>query len=565
MRRISRRAPTALLFVLVTLTLAPIAARADDAAAPNASSEPDVEPVERRSAAENRLLEQAEAIATRVARIRGLPLKKEIAKGIKNRAQLRATLVEKLDEEMTDAQIANEGRVYKELGLLPRSIDYKQMFLDLLTEQIAGFYDQQTKELYIMRGIPLALQRPAMAHELYHAIQDQHFDILSLQGPFSSTENSDFAIARSALIEGDATVTMIDFSLYESGELPTEEVSTFVELPFVARFVDWMRFDRLSAIEKLAEAHSSKMDESAARQIQAFQNSALSRAPTIVRDLLVFPYLAGLRFIVLARHGRSWSDIDAIYDDPPVSTEQIMHPEKYFQGDDPVLLSFDPADALPDDASLVYDTVFGELQTYLFLKHHLLADRLEKVAAGRSSAEDDSDEKMLEVQERMDRLRSAAAGWDGDRLLAYRLGDRGRTVVVHLSTWDSSADAREYYLTLRRVMHARFGASDWSQADGRYGLSTCLTHDQGDRDDRERIYLEQWGDMVLHIEGLPIGADAGRSIAKIRRAAMERVERKPIDVELAERREAAEQAAEHGRKAADEIEESTKPGADDRR
>src|SRR5690606_12199035 len=140
----------------------------------------------------------------------------------KERDQLRSVLLNKLSEEVSDDQISAEGKVYQRLGLVPADLDYKKVLLDVLTEQIAGFYDQTTKELYVMRGIPMTLQRPAMAHELFHAIQDQHFDIQKLQDPFSTIENGDYALARSALLEGDATIVMFDFSLYESGNLPQE-------------------------------------------------------------------------------------------------------------------------------------------------------------------------------------------------------------------------------------------------------------------------------------------------------------------------------------------------------
>src|SRR5690554_4726481 len=200
---------------------------------------------------EHTLLLQAEEISETVGQIRGLKLKHSFTKGVKNRDELRAVLLEKLDDDVSDIEIENESNVFKRLGIFGPEVNYKKMMIDMLTEQIAGFYDQQEKELYIMEGIPLDLQRPAMAHEIFHAIQDQHFDIGKMLSPFSNDENGDFALARMALIEGDATVLMIDFSLYESGMLPQEGANGIADIPMLAAMIMELGFGDVSAMEQM--------------------------------------------------------------------------------------------------------------------------------------------------------------------------------------------------------------------------------------------------------------------------------------------------------------------------
>ncbi|MEM9691724.1 MAG: hypothetical protein AAGA56_04210 [Myxococcota bacterium] len=116
-------------------------------------------------------------------------------------------------------------------------MDYKKMMLDLFTEQIAGFYDPEAAELYIMKGLPSALQRPTLAHEVFHGIQDQHFDLNSVRGPFTGKENGDFILARTALIVGDATVLMLDFSMLDSTSNLPQGVSSIVDVPMVAGLI----------------------------------------------------------------------------------------------------------------------------------------------------------------------------------------------------------------------------------------------------------------------------------------------------------------------------------------
>lgn len=446
--------------------------------------------------AEDDLLHAADTIAVQVAKIRGLELKGEIKKGIKERDHLRAVLLQKLSEEVSDDQIAAEGKVYQRLGLVPRDLDYKKMLLDVLTEQIAGFYDQKTKELYVMRGIPMTLQRPAMAHELFHAIQDQHFDIEKLQDPFSTIENGDYALARSALLEGDATIVMFDFSLYESGNLPQDGVTSVVDIPLVAGMLKELSFDQLTALEQLTGTTPGA---------QSLSGSALADAPAVFRELLMFPYFAGMRFVVSARIGNTWKDIDQIYQNPPSSTEHILHPEKYFAQDEPVYLEFEVASVLKDYRP-IYDTVMGEFMARLYFKAHLGVE----------------DSRYL----------TASAGWGGDRILAFEKD--GSVISVHVSTFDSWRDAEEYRDATVAATRARFPDHKVSETRGTNGEAFCILNDQ------ERIYIERWGDLVLHIEGAPTaivdGVETDRTTENIRNAVYNSLTRQPLSQAIAERR-----------------------------
>lgn len=449
---------------------------------------------------ERTLLHAAEQIADDIAAIRGLEVKVPVKKGIKKRDELRAVLMQKLAEDVSDADIEAEAALFKRLGVIPADMDYKKILLDILTEQIAGFYDQTSKELYIMEGIPFDLQKPAMAHELFHAIQDQHFDILSMQEPFSTIENSDFALARSALLEGDATILMFDYSLYESKTLPQPGQTSLVDIPFAANMLINLEFNDLSSMEQLAGTFGGADFN--------VGDSALARAPAIFRESLVFPYFAGMRFIVMARTQRTWKDVDRIYENPPVSTEQILHPEKYFAGDDPEHLSFRSAPAL-EGWEPIYDSVIGEFQLLQFLKAHS--------APGVDSGK-------------------AAAGWDGDRVHAFQHPD-GRTAVVFVSSWDSIGEAQEFYEAAVATSVARYPDVAPQQSVGEHGQSTCWALNNGEAS--ERLYIEQWGDLVLYIEGTPSeldenGKELNPATHQLRTLAWKTLERQPFREHMAE-------------------------------
>lgn len=430
---------------------------------------------------EHNLLLQAEQISEMVGQIRGLRLKQSFTKGVKNRDELRAVLLEKLDDDVSDAEIENESNVFKRLGIFGPEINYKKMMIDMLTEQIAGFYDQQEKELYIMEGIPLDLQRPAMSHEIFHAIQDQHFDIGKMLSPFSNEENGDFALARMALIEGDATVLMIDFTLYESGMLPQQNANGIADIPMLAATIMEIGFDDITAMEQMLPPNSAgEVPDTSSG------NAVLASTPLFIQELLMFPYIGGMRFVIMSRNGKSWSDVDAIYLNAPVSTEQIMHPEKYVQGDEPTLIAYDPTGALKGYKA-IYDTSFGEFQMLLWLKTHVKSPLLAQNPHATISATD------------------AAQGWGGDRLMAFEDAD-GNVLTTHLSSWDSLNDATEFFDLQKHILQQRFADATITEASGKHGRSLCVQHTTNARS--ERIYLEQWDDMILQIEGAPSTLDA---------------------------------------------------------
>ncbi len=450
---------TLILLIAALPALAPHRARAQDT-----DAAPDKPPT-------SGLLDEADAIAAEVARLRGLALTSPLDKNVSTRAELRAYLTEKLVEEYSEQEVADEGALYTALGLLDAQDDYTQLLLDLHTEQIAGFYDPDRDKLHIIEGIPRPLQRITMAHEIFHALQDQHFDIDALQAPFPAKHYSDFQIARAALLEGDAYLTSIDFTLYDDGALPRDGMTTAADSPKVRR-------------DAAALTLGASPREDATAQTAA--PTAMQDAPLFIREFLMFPYVAGVRFVVeaYARTG-SWAKVQTIYRDAPVSSEQILHPERYFTRDDPILLDFDPRGALGAAWTPIYDNVWGELGLHLMLKQHLHDDPKALSDLGDLS------------------LTEATAGWDGDRILAMRHKETADIAIVHVSVWDTVEDARQYWRALDAMMHVRTrkDTAQMARAAGEHGRAHCWTVGAGAQ--AERIYVEQWGDLVIHIEGLP--------------------------------------------------------------
>ncbi len=408
------------------------------------------------------ILDEANTIAERVGQIRGLPPKGMITNGFKSREELRAVVETKLAEEYSAERIANDGDMLVRLGMLAPGTDYGKLIVELLTEQIAGFYDHETDELYLIQGADPATQRITIAHEIFHGIQDQHFDLATVipprTGPFGRERNDDFSLATSALVEGDATILMFDFTYQENGLLPAN--TSLIDSPLFDSFITPML---------------ENMDPGAMGQ-----SPTLASAPPWLGQLLVFPYLRGMGFVAALRRGTGdWDKVNAAYADPPRSTEHILHPDKYLAGEAPIGVVLD-ANALAQAAAIggfgpwapIYDNVMGELQLGLWL----VELGLDKDSAAR-----------------------AAAGWGGDRILGFRHAD-GRVLGVLASVWDSEADAIEFAGALERATAAHRPSFDATVRRGAHGQFVCGT------DGEERLTIERWGSWVVWTAGLPADA-----------------------------------------------------------
>lgn len=350
------------------------------------------------------LLARTDKVAREVSKIRGLRLKRQIPNEVVDKDELRRRLVGMAGEAKTAAETAAEGLSLARWGMIPLALDYPALLVELLTEQIAGYYDPDTKKLTISKsaGDDPAWAEMVLAHEIDHGLQDQAFDLKRFEELPDS--EGDAAAARRALVEGDGIALMIEVILARTGSP-----------------APWSNPEVADTIEKAMTVPGN--------------GDGLDKAPLAIREAMIFPYRAGLSFVAALRRRQPWSAVDAAFGKPPRSTEQILHPERYLAGDEPVPISSTPPTALRGFVA-VQDTVWGELGFSLFLRAHGLD-------AGTSTL--------------------AATGWGGDRAVVYaRPDDRRpeRAVGVSRSEWDSEADAIEAAEAIERALdHAVTGAT----------------------------------------------------------------------------------------------------------
>jgi hypothetical protein len=233
---------------------------------------------------------QREAIEKQVEAIRGLAFKQPVDYNVLSRQEIKDTISRKLAEVFTEQEFADMAAGLAAIGLLAPDYPLRQSYIDLLGEQVAAFYDQHQHKLYMFEDASLdnSQNRVVLAHELTHALQDQHFSLKRL--PLEAKDNDDRAAAASALVEGDATLVMSEFML--------------------------KNLTLSSLKDNLAASVTQNMEQ-------------LAKAPRFLREMLVFPYLRGQEFCG-ALYGRGGYDaVSQAYQYPPTSTSQILHPEKY--------------------------------------------------------------------------------------------------------------------------------------------------------------------------------------------------------------------------------------------
>jgi hypothetical protein len=342
------------------------------------------------------LEEMARRALGRVEVMRKQKLSKPLKMGVKDRDEVTKFIQQRLADEYGPAKVAAEGRLLQLHGLLPAGLDYGGFITSLLAEQVAGFYDHTRQELHIASWLPLFMQEPVMAHEIFHAIQDQEWGGGALID--SKKHTHDAVLAHAALLEGDATLVMLNYAQAEYD--PTADMST-------SKF----------AINMVAT--------SLPLQMSSAQFPIMASAPDYLKQSLIFPYQRGLLFVAALRQGgRTWDDIRKVYDDPPASSEQILHPEKYWPNRDTPSVVKLPAPLWPGFAR-GWEGTAGEFHFQQMLLGH------------------------LEVAEAAE----AAAGWDGDHTVLETSGEQA--VAVTLSTWDTPEDAAAFEAALRRVYDAR--------------------------------------------------------------------------------------------------------------
>lgn len=351
--------PNRTVWALAVLTLLTAACR----------GEPPQQPV---SLEQHQLDSMVVALMPAVSKAAGLEFKSTPKAAVRTKDQVRSYLLAKLADELPPDQLEGMVAAYRLLGLIPDTLDVSKLFVDLYTEQVAGFYEPDSSTLFAVEGADDLMLRGTLAHELVHALQDQY---LPLDSIMTDRTDADRLAAAQAMLEGQATLDMI---------------------LVLAPGQDFLGDDAI---------WSTLRDQLATPQagLDVFNN-----APLVIRSGLIFPYLEGATFVRWFTNQHPGQEpYDSLM---PVSTEQILHPDRYQRGDEPIALRF-----VGDSTGVMHEDTFGEYEMLV----------LRSALAG-------IDAVATEVP----------LGWGGDRMRVYRSDDG--PALVWYSVWDDAASADNF-------------------------------------------------------------------------------------------------------------------------
>ncbi len=391
-----------------------------------ASSTPEGTSVPRSSDIPPEIARQMDEIEQQVRELRGLEASEPLQRRLLTTEELRRRVLEDFLSDYTPEEAHDDALALAAFGLLAPDYDLLSLYQALYSEQVAGFYDEETDTMYVVREADFGgPERMTYAHEYTHALQDQNFGLgesLGMDKEHCQTD-SEYCAAMQALAEGDASLTAKNWvSTYASSQ-DLEDIFSFYN---------------------------------------EYQSPVYDAAPDFLKEDFLFPYQQGEKFVVHLRGENDWAAVNAAFQTRrPRSTEQIIHPERY-PDDAPIPVS------LPDLSSQfaiswreVDSGTLGEWYTYLMLSQG---------ADGAARLPEDI-------------AAEAAEGWGGDAYAVFYTTDEARYALVLDMRWDAPSEASEFRRALLRYASRRFGVSTVNIAAGVWGWqngSICSTLHQSE-------------------------------------------------------------------------------------
>src|SRR5271166_865428 len=377
------------------------------------------------------LFSEINAMERGLAEITGLTFRHPVPYAVMNKDQLRRYLEQRVKETIKPADLHAEELTLKLLGLVPPDFDLRQSTVDLLTEQAAAFYDYNKKKLFMLEDSAGADQEIALVHELAHALADQHFPLAKYIS--EGMRSDDGATARQAVMEGQASWLMTAYLSKKSGG-PGEVSDSILDLM----------------------THTM---ESSPEQYPVF-----SKAPDYIREMLVFPYSDGMLFQNAVFHKLGRDAFAEVFRHPPVSTQQIIHPDSYLAQVQPRVPD-PPQPPNRRDYRKLAEGTLGELDYRILLTQYLGKEEGPMLAAHLAGS---SYEVLEQKQNRF-------------------------PLLVYASAWDSPEAAAAFLRQYVRVLRGKWKQVEFTSLSG----SEISGHGGSG-------YFRVWADgaTVNHIEGL---------------------------------------------------------------
>jgi hypothetical protein len=346
---------------------------------------------------------QIDSIVQSLSEMTGLSEKHPVPYGRMTKRQLRQFLNKRIKRTLRPEEIYADELSLKMFGFVPPDFDLRKSTIDLLTEQAAAFYDYDEKKLFLLDDSSTASETVTLAHELAHALADQHFHLANFMD--AAPSNDDENLAHSAVVEGEASWLMVAYTLKQAGQNPVPTA------------------DALSAVVDSSSASLAEFP-------------VLKEAPLYIRQSLLFPYTEGTRFFdaVYKRLGRQ--AFMAVFTNAPMDSAQIIHPDRYFAHEQPAHPALPQADSLKAAEEITEGSV-GEFDHSMLLRQFAGEDQASRLAP----------------HVRGGQFRIVAAGKERKPVLQYS------------SEWDAPEKATAFFKLYPKILAGKWKHCDISLAN----------------------------------------------------------------------------------------------------
>lgn len=341
---------------------------------------------------------QINSIVKSLSDITGLAEKHPVPYGRMNKRQLRQFLTKRIKKTLKPDEIYADELALKLFGLVPQDFDLKKSTIDLLTEQAAAFYDYDEKKLFLLDDSSFTAETTTLAHELSHALADQHFDLSKFMD--STTSNDDENLAHTAVVEGQATWLMMAYDLKQAGQKP-------VPTP--------------DMVKSVADSSQGSLAD----------YPVLKGSPLYIQQSLLFPYTEGVLFFDAVYHKMGEPAFAAVFENAPKDSAQIMHPDRYFAHENATKPDL-PTFTVASHEKEVTEGSLGEFDLEMMLRQY----------TGEQAAKD------------------LAPHLRGGQFKIQAVGKERKPLLVYVSAWDSEADAAKFFGAYQKVLRGKWKQCD---------------------------------------------------------------------------------------------------------
>lgn len=405
----------------------------------------------RPKSANDPVFSQIDGIVKSLSEITGLSEEHPVPYGRMNKRQLRQFLTKRIKKTLRPEEIHADELALKMFGLVPQAFDLRKSTIDLLTEQAAAFYDYDEKKLFLLDDSSFTSETTTLAHELSHALADQHFNLDEFMDEAPS--NDDENLAHTAVVEGQASWLMIAYDLKQAGQPP-------VPTP-----------DMLKSVVDSSESSMADFP-------------ILKGSPLYIQQSLLFPYTQGTLFFDAVYKKMGKQAFTAVFTNPPADSAQILHPSLYFAHEKPTTPDLPRLSSIP--AKELTEGSVGEFDHQMLLRQYL----------GSTTADE------------------MAPHLRGGQFEILAAGKQHKPLLEYVSEWDSDEQAANFFRSYQKILQAKWKHCDISTAkaalvagigDNGYFI-TRLTGDTvssveglGDFEEWNRLRAMPPGQAVLHI------------------------------------------------------------------